>query len=203
MAASARLEARDLARVAIFAAIIIVLGIAGQVPLPFGVPVTLQTLGVMLAGIVLGARRGALAVLVVLVLTAVGLPVLAGGRGGLGVFAGPTVGYLVGWLPGVVVTGLIARAGRARIRWWRAALGGLVGGVIVVYAFGTLGLVLVAGLSSLDALVSNVAFLPGDALKSLLAGVLAAAVWRAYPPAFAFAPTARAEVRAQAKADTV
>ena len=68
-------------------------------------PITAQTLGVMLAGSVLGARRGALAVLTFLVLAAVGLPLLAGGRGGLAVFAGPSVGFLLGWVLGAWVVG--------------------------------------------------------------------------------------------------
>jgi len=159
MAASARLEARDLARIAIFAALIV--------------------------------ERGALAVLVVVVLAAVGLPVLSGGRGGLGVFVGPSAGYLFGWIPGVIVTGLIARAGARGISWWRALLGAVVGGILVVYTVGTVGLSLVLGLSPADAALSNVVFLPGDLAKAVVAMLLAVALWRAYPPAFAFAAAPR------------
>ena len=65
-------------------------------PPGFAVPITAQSLGVMLAGSILGARRGALSLVLLLVLVAVGLPLLAGGRGGLGVFAGPSVGFLLG-----------------------------------------------------------------------------------------------------------
>ena len=61
-----------------------------------GVPITAQTLGVMLAGVMLGPIRGALAVLLFLFLVALGLPFLSGGRGGLGVFMGPSVGFLIG-----------------------------------------------------------------------------------------------------------
>ncbi|MBF0815631.1 BioY family transporter [Microbacterium paludicola] len=193
MASSARFESRDLARIAIFAAIIVVLGVAGQVPLPVGVPITLQTLGVMLAGIVLGPVRGAAAVLVVLLLAAVGLPVLSGGRGGLDVFFGPTVGYMIGWIPGVIVTGLLARSGRTRGAgpvWWRVALGAIVGGIGVVYAFGVPGVALVVGIPLADAAVSSLVFIPGDLAKAFVATVLALALWRAYPPAFALAPAA-------------
>uniref|UniRef100_UPI0028AD85E7 biotin transporter BioY n=1 Tax=Microbacterium sp. TaxID=51671 RepID=UPI0028AD85E7 len=110
----------DLARIAVFAALVIVLGTV-MVPLPSGVPITGQTLGVMLAGLVLGARRAPLAILLVLALAAIGLPVLAGGRGGLGAFIGPTAGYLAGWVVGAIVIGLIAHSGR--FTWWRAATG--------------------------------------------------------------------------------
>ena len=109
------MSAADAARVAMFAALIAVLGIPGAVPL-FGnaVPVTLQTLGVMLAGAILGAWRGALSVLVLLALAATGLPLLAGGRGGLGAFAGPSAGYLIGFVAGAIVVGAILRGGGAR-----------------------------------------------------------------------------------------
>src|ERR1035437_7655718 len=100
-AAKKRLSSRDLALVASFAALIAVLGLPGGVPV-FGnaVPVTLQSMGIMLAGSILGWKRGALSVLVLLVLVAAGLPLLSGGRGGLGVFAGPSFGYLIGWVLG-------------------------------------------------------------------------------------------------------
>ena len=124
---------RDLARIAIFAALIIVLGMV-TVPLPTGVPITGQTLGVMLAGTVLGPRRGPLAVLLVLVLAAIGLPVLAGGHGGIAAFVGPSAGYLIGWIAGAFVTGLIAHGGR--ITWWRTSTATVVGGIGVVYLFG-------------------------------------------------------------------
>jgi biotin transport system substrate-specific component len=121
------IDIRDGARIAVFAAIIAVLG------LPGAVPITAQTLGVMLAGVILGPWRGAAAVVVFEVLVAVGLPLLSGGRGGLGVFVGPSVGYLIGWIIGAFVIGLIVRADRRRPTWWRTALGCVVGGIVVVY----------------------------------------------------------------------
>lgn len=172
---------RDLGRVAVFAALIIVLGMV-TVPIPGGVPITAQTLGVMLAGAVLGPRRGPLAVLLVLVLAAVGLPVLAGGRGGIGVFVGPTAGYLIGWVAGVIVVGLIVHGGR--ITWWRTALGAIVGGIIVVYLFGIPVQAAVLGVDLAPTALSSLAFFPGDLLKAGAATALTLALRRAYPPAF-------------------
>lgn len=172
---------RSIARIALFAALIVVLGMV-TIPLPGGVPITAQTLGVMLAGTVLGPRRGPLAVLLVLVLAAVGLPVLAGGRGGLGVFVGPTAGYLIGWVAGVIVIGLIARS--ARITWWRTALGVVVGGILVVYLFGIPVQALVLGTDLVPTALSTVVFLPGDLLKAAAATALTLALVKAYPPAF-------------------
>ncbi|MFD5215024.1 biotin transporter BioY [Microbacterium sp. NPDC058345] len=171
----------DLARIAVFAALIVVLGTV-TIPMPSGVPVTAQTLGVMLAGLVLGPRRAPLAVLVVLALAAVGLPVLAGGRGGLGVFLGPTTGYLVGWIAGSIVVGVIAH--HRVFAWWRAALGALVGGIVVVYLFGIPVQALVTGVPIGPTALSSAMFLPGDLLKAAAATMLAVALRRAYPRAF-------------------
>ena len=98
---------RNISLIALFAALIAVLGLVPKLTLMSGIPITAQSLGVMLCGTVLGARRGMLAVLLFLLLVALGLPLLAGGRGGLGVFAGPTVGFLIGWVAGAYVIGLL------------------------------------------------------------------------------------------------
>lgn len=194
MTAISRIDARDLARIAIFAALIIVLGTV-SVPLPGGVPVTGQTLGVMLAGIVLGPRRGVLAILVVLALAAIGLPVLAGGRGGLGVFLGPTAGYLLGWIAGVIVIGLIIGSGSERITWWRVGVAALVGGIPVIYLFGIPVQVAVTGVDLGATALSSLVFVPGDLVKVVLATLLALTLRRAYPPAFS-AATRVADARA-------
>ncbi|MDF2561007.1 MAG: BioY family transporter [Microbacterium sp.] len=182
MTDSPRDTSATLGRVAVFAALIIVLGTV-VVPLPGGVPITGQTLGVMLAGLVLGPRVAPWSIVVVLALAAVGLPVLAGGRGGLGVFVGPTVGYMIGWIAGVVVIGLLMRTGR--FTWWRAAVAALVGGVLVVYAFGIPVQALVTGVPLDLTALSSLAFLPGDLIKVTAATLVVVALRRAYPRALA------------------
>lgn len=181
MTASTHGASATLGRVAVFAALIIVLGTV-VVPLPAGVPITGQTLGVMLAGLVLGPRIAPWSIALVLALAAVGLPVLAGGRGGLGVFVGPTVGYMIGWIAGVVVIGLLLRTGR--FTWWRAAVAALVGGVLVVYAFGIPVQALVTGVPLDLTALSSLAFLPGDLIKVTAATLVVVALRRAYPRAF-------------------
>lgn len=82
----------------LFAAIVGVLAIFPPIPVPFiPVPIVVQTLGIMLAGGILGAKRGGLSVLLFVFLVAVGVPLLTGGRGGLGVLIGPTGGYIISW----------------------------------------------------------------------------------------------------------
>ncbi|WP_265523157.1 biotin transporter BioY [Oerskovia flava] len=180
--------ASDAARIATFAALIAVLGMPGSIAF-FGnaVPITLQTLGVMLAGALLGAWRGALAVGTFLVLVAAGLPLLAGGRGGLGVFVGPSVGYLVGFVAGAAVVGwLVERARRTTLPGVVVAC--LVGGVLVVYAFGIPAQAVITGVPVETVARLSLVFLPGDLLKALLAATVTVGVVRAYPPA---APAAR------------
>ena len=179
---SSHLPAADLARVVVFAGIIAALSLPAQFYL-FGsvVPITLQTLGVMLAGLVLGARLGALSVLVYLAIGALGVPVFAGGTGGLAHFAGPTAGYLIAFPIGAFVTGLIAFRG-GEFRPARAFLAAVVGGIAVVYAIGIPVLAWRGGLDITEAArLGGLIFLPGDLIKAGLAALIATGVHRAYP----------------------
>ena len=178
-----RLPARDLALIASFTALIAVLGLPGSIAI-FGnsVPITLQTLGVMLAGSILGAYRGAASVALFLVLVALGLPLLPGGRGGLAVFAGPSVGYLIGWVAGAFVIGLLVQRRLPAYPLWWGALANVVGGIGVIYAFGIPVQAFLTGTSGIVATaVAAAVYLPGDVLKVVLATMAAAAVHRAYP----------------------
>jgi biotin transport system substrate-specific component len=175
-------KARETARVAVFAALIAALGVLP--PIGGVVPITAQTLGVMLAGAVLGPWSGAAAVIVLQVLVAFGLPLLAGGRGGAAVFVGPTAGYLVAWILGAFVTGLIINSRGDRPRWWRVALGCLIGGIPVIYVIGIPVVTLVTGLPLEASAISSLVFIPGDLIKVAVATVITMRLWRAYPAAF-------------------
>jgi len=180
--ASRRLPARDLALVAVFAGLIAALGLPGVFyPLGQAVPITAQTLGVMLAGSLLGARRGALAVLVFLALVAAGLPLLAGGRGGLGVFTRPSAGFLIGWIVGAWVIGRLMELwpGRFAVAW--AVLANAIGGIAVIYAIGIPVQAWILQVPLTTAAAASWVFLPGDAVKVVVAAVVARAVSRGYP----------------------
>ena len=144
-------------------------------------PVTAQSLGVMLAGAVLGARRGFLSVALLLVLVAVGLPLLAGGRGGLGVFATPSVGFLLGWPVAAFVVGWVTERGGAPYRLVWGLVANVIGGIVVLYAAGIVGIALVAGISIQAATVSTWIFIPGDLVKAVLCALVARGVHAAYP----------------------
>jgi len=184
VASSSPVSVRDLARIAIFAAIIAVLGLPGAIPLGAGLaPITAQTLGVMLAGAVLGAWRGAAAVAVFEVLVLAGLPLLSGGRGGAAVFAGPTVGYLIGWIVGAFVIGLIAKPSAAKLSIWRLVVGLVVGGIVVVYAFGIPFFAAISGYPLAAVATGNAVYLVGDSIKVVVAALIVLGLSRAYPKA--------------------
>lgn len=178
------LDATALARVAVFAAIIAVLGLPGGFTILGAVPITAQTLGVMLAGAILGPWLGALSVTVLLGLVAVGMPLLAGGRGGIGVFFGPSAGYLLGWVAGAIVIGLIVHAGGRKPTTWRTLLGVVVGGILVVYALGIPVQSLVTRLPLAETALMSLVFVPGDLVKAALATAIVVTLVRAYPRAF-------------------
>lgn len=177
-------DATDMARVAVFVALIAALGLPGSFSVLGAVPITAQTLGVMLAGAVLGPRLSALAVVVLLALVAVGLPLLAGGRGGISVFVAPSAGYLAGWVAGAFVTGLIVHSSARKPALWRTAIGTVVGGILVVYAFGIPVQSLITRLSLGETALTSLVFLPGDLVKATLATLTVTTLLRAYPRAF-------------------
>lgn len=181
------MKTRDIVLVALFAAVIVVLGFLPPITLGISpVPITAQSMGVMLAGCIIGARRGAAAYLLILVMVAAGLPVLSGGRGGLNVLMGPTGGYIVGWIIGAYVTGLIAermvREGQPELRQYAGFfLASLIGGIAVVYAIGIPWLSVASGMPFGKAVMVNLPFIPGDLIKAVIATLAARAVLAGYP----------------------
>lgn len=140
------------------------------IPLPVGpVPIVAQNFFAVLAGLLLGPLWGGASVLAFILIGALGFPVFSAGRGGIAHLAGPTGGYLVGYLAGAVVAGLIAwRRGKA------SAIIGAVAGFIVILALGVLRLKLLRNVDWGKALAAGVLpFLIGDAIKAALASIVA------------------------------
>lgn len=172
---------RSLVLIALFAAFVAALGLVPPITLPLGVPITAQSLGVMLCGTILGARRGALAVLLFLLLVAAGLPLLSGGRGGLGVFTGPTAGFLFGFPIAAFISGMVVERIRGLDVRWTAMLGAFVGGIVALYLCGIGGLMALHGMSVTAAAVAVGKFIPGDMIKVVLTGFITAGLARARP----------------------
>jgi len=149
----------------VYAALMAALTAAGAyIAIPLGpVPIVLQNLFIMLAGLLLGGRWGLISVAVYLLAGAVGLPVFAGGTGGVGKFVGPTGGYLLGFGAAAYLIGIISESGRGRVTIDVLAM---VAGTLIIYAFGVSWLKVVTGISFSKALtVGMLPFLIGDALK--------------------------------------
>ena len=180
-----RWNGTDLGLIAVFAALV-----AGAALVPglalngFGVPITFQTLAVMLTGLVLGPARGFAAVGLYTLLGLAGLPIFSQGRSGFGILAGPSAGYIiafpiaagiVGWLATVV----IKRTTRARALWF--FLSATATSVVVVHSLGILGIALNSKATLAQAFISDLVFYPGDIIKNVLAAAIAVALHRAFP----------------------
>lgn len=181
------MKTQDTVLISLFAALIVVLSLVPPIPLPaLPVPVTLQSLGVMLTGAMLGPVRGGLACLLYLALAAIGLPVLPGGRGGLGVFFGPTGGFLLGMLLGAVVTGWLARSlvrttSKPVLNVLAYCVACLIGGIGAVYLIGVPWLAWVTQMGLGKATLAMLVFIPGDLVKVAAAAWVAWRVERVWP----------------------
>jgi biotin transport system substrate-specific component len=173
---------RNLTHIALFAAMIVVLGLIPKIDLGIGVPITAQSLGIMLCGTILGAWRGGLAVLLFLGLGLIGLPVLSGGRTVMAALSTPSVGYLIGYPVAAFVAGLVVARWKAGILP-AAFAGAAIGGIVVLYAFGIPGIALMAGKPLGEAFLGAMVFLPGDLIKAVLAALITRAVAQARPGA--------------------
>ncbi|KFN04384.1 biotin transporter BioY [Bacillus clarus] len=163
---------KNLVFVAVFSSIMGVLGLIPPIALSITpVPITLQSLGVMLAGGLLGSRLGALSQLIFLLIVGAGAPLLAGGRGGPGVFVGPSAGYLLGYIVGAFVIGyFIERLHKVSII--KVLCINIIGGIFVVYVFGIIVQAFVMDVSIWETLKVSVVFLPGDCMKVIIAAIL-------------------------------
>jgi biotin transport system substrate-specific component len=176
--------AADIALIAVFAALIAAFALTPAITIgAAAVPLTLQTLAVVLTGLVLGAWRGFLATLLYVVVGLAGLPVFAGGAAGIGVLAGPTAGYLLSFPLGAAVAGAVAgwclrRGFRGRYLWLVVA--GLAC-TVVVTAFGIVGMMVNIPWPLDKAFFAALLYLPGDVVKVFAAAGIAVAVHKAFP----------------------
>ena len=163
-----------------------VTAVAAQIAIPLQpVPFTLQVLAVILCGLLLGARLGALAQAIYVLVGAVGVPVFSSFTGGLGHVLGPTGGYLISYPVAAAVAGLAADTVATAPRV-RALLTGFLwgcAGLAVIYVFGTTWLALVSHLSPATAVATAVApFVAFDLIKVALATLVAVAAAPAIAP---------------------
>lgn len=174
------MSTRDTVYIALFAAIVAVLGLFPPLYV-LAVPITAQSMGVMLAGSVLGARRGGLAVAVFVLLVAAGLPLLSGGRGGLGVFVGPSGGFVLGYPIVAWAIGWMVERRWGSLTFGHALAFNVIGGVGLLYAIGVPWWSVASGLPLLQVAGAAAVFVPGDLAKASIAAFVAVTVRRVHP----------------------
>jgi len=160
----------------VFASLLAALMAAGAfLAIPVGpVPIVLQNMFVFLAGLLLGSRWGIASVAVYLLTGACGLPVFAGGLGGIGRIVGPTGGYLIGYLPAVFIAGYISEKTDKRFGYDILAM---ICATVVLYSCGVTWLKILTGMTwSKTMIVGMLPFLLGDALKIVAAAAIARAI---------------------------
>ena len=170
-----------LVRAALFAALTAA-GALLAIPLPISpVPITLQLVFTLMAGMLLGARYGAFSQLVYVLMGVIGLPVFAKGSAGLGILLGPTGGYLIGFIAAAAVTGAIAAGVRrfTQVRYWRL-FGYILAaflGVAIMYTLGTWRLGVMLQVNAVKAVALGVVpFILPDLLKLVAAAALVVAL---------------------------
>ncbi|MGH1367287.1 MAG: biotin transporter BioY [Maritimibacter sp.] len=173
----ARLRAKQIALVIVGVA---VLALASKIRVPaWPVPITLQTLAVLTIGTAYGARLGLVTLLAWVALGAAGLAVFAGDKAGLAYIAGPTGGYLVGFVVAAAAMGAMARKGMDRTVLGMA--GAMLIGTAIIYAFGLMGMSFIFLAENGAAWVIKFGFtnfIVGDIVKMVIAAMIIPGVWK-------------------------
>ncbi|WP_457971438.1 biotin transporter BioY [Arthrobacter sp. D1-17] len=180
-----RWNATDLGLIAVFAALVAGSALVAAIPVGgLGVPITLQTLAVMLTGLALGPGRAFGAVGLYTLLGLAGLPIFSGGRSGLGILAGPSAGYIIAFPLAAAVVGWLAALVIRRTLKYRGVLlfaATMVTSIVVIHGLGVLGMMVNAKLDWSKAFLADLAFYPGDTIKNVLAVTVALALHKAFP----------------------
>ena len=161
-------KTKNMAVIAVMTAVICILA---PISIPIGpVPISLGTLAVLLSVYVLGMKRSVIAIVLYLLIGLVGVPVFSGFSGGAAKLAGPTGGYLIGYIPMVLIAGLVIdRYYKNRI----ISIIGMIAATVVLYAIGTAWLAYSAGMDFPAALAAGVIpFIPLDLVKIVIAALL-------------------------------
>lgn len=169
--AKSHLYIRNMVFTALFAALICV---AAPFSIQAGpIPISLATFAIYLTGAILGGKRGMVATAVYILIGAVGLPVFSGFRSGFGTLFGPTGGYIIGYIPLVLITGIFAEMNAKKINRAVITVIGMILATAALYTFGTVWYMIVSGNDLATALkLCALPFIPGDAIKIVCATAL-------------------------------
>ncbi|NLU52920.1 MAG: biotin transporter BioY [Clostridiaceae bacterium] len=169
-----KLTVRDLTKIALFTALTAV-GAFIKIPLPY-VPFTLQVFFVTLSGVLLGPKKGALSQLLYVLIGLLGVPIFTQG-GGLSYIFKPTFGYLIAFIPGAYITGLIVEKLQAKSVW--KIFAAMIPGLFVIYLIGVTYLYIINNFYVgkdfslwLSIYYGFIPFIGGDLLSSFLGAIL-------------------------------
>ena len=165
-----KIKTKQIVLIALMTAVTCVLGPL-SIPLPFSpVPISLTNFAIFLAIFVLGMKNGTISFIIYLLLGAVGVPVFSSFRGGLQVLAGPTGGYLIGFIFLALIMGFALDHFDRKLV---PTIIGMIIGMVVCYAFGTVWLAKLLSLSFKEGLMMGVIpYLAGDVAKIIIAAIV-------------------------------
>ena len=165
-----KIRTKQMVLIALMTAVTCVLGPL-SIPLPFSpVPISLTNFAIFLAIFILGMKNGTISFIIYLLLGAVGVPVFSSFRGGLQVLAGPTGGYLIGFIFLALIMGFALDHFDRKLV---PTIIGMIIGMAVCYAFGTVWIAKLLSLSFKEGLMMGVIpYLPGDAAKIIIAAIV-------------------------------
>ncbi|UJF17188.1 biotin transporter BioY [Vibrio sp. SS-MA-C1-2] len=173
---------KDIVLISLFAAIIAILAIFPPITLPIiPAPITAQTLGVLLAGGILGWKRGFLSISLFLFLVFIGLPLLPGGNGGIGVFFGLTGGFLISWPFAALLMGWLVEKNWDSLNATKVFISCLISGIGLINAIGVPWLAYMANISLVEAFTGSMVFIIGGVIKCIIATSVIMTVSRSYP----------------------
>ena len=164
-----KINTRNMTTIGLMSALLCIIG-PFSIPLPFSpVPIVLSNLMIYISCSILGTKKGTLSVIIYLLIGLVGLPVFSGFTSGLSKIAGPTGGYLIGYIFCAIITGLFVEKFEDKIYMYAI---GMILGTLICYAFGTIWLAKQLSLTFMQALFMGVIpYLIGDSLK-IMCGTL-------------------------------
>ncbi|WJW79562.1 biotin transporter BioY [Bartonella sp. TP] len=177
------MRVKDITAVALFVALIAAMGKVP--PLVFGpVPITAQTLAVMLTGAILQPKYSLITMLVFLIIVAFGIPLMASGQGGLTVFTNQATGYVLGWVPGALCISMLYKYSGTRLTPLRELTSLAIGGIFVIHLCGIAWFVHYLEMPLTKAFILDSVYLPGDIIKIIIAYLTASNLRKALPQLF-------------------
>jgi biotin transport system substrate-specific component len=167
------MNTNDKVRCALMCAITCILGLFPPIYLPIiPVPITLQSLGIMLSGSLLGSKKAFITICIFLLIIAIGVPILPGMRGGIAVFLLPSAGFLFAWPFSAYTTGWFFEKYNRSDSYVFSFLYNFLGGIVIMYLIAIPIVSLIGNISLSHTFLGSLVFIPGDVFKAVLTAII-------------------------------